>query len=678
MKLIQRPIAPSRDLRDMLRRHIVGRSLAYMRLAEARRESAIKSGGFKTYQEIIRESIRNFYGIMPTGQNAPGADVKRVSSFVQDGFKVENVLFDSYPGWQVNATVYVPTDFSAPFPAVVVPVGHSGKQYKNYQLPCQYFARCGFIAVCFDPPGQAGEKQPGNDHFIDGVRYYPLGLTSSRYFVADAIRCIDYLATRGDVDLSNGVAMTGVSGGGTTTTLAANLDKRITVSGPSCCVSPLAALDIVQGYAGCPETHMWRRYAEGVDEVDLLCAAAPLPCLLMAGEDDEVFHLDDTRTLATVAARVYSSLGKAANFEFFVAPGGHAYSLHQARAFVRFMRTHLCPGSIRSAGDIPDEAIKMLPCEELRSYPRTDVNMRTIAAMEAEKCSQAWDSSPEAIQDAAKNVAGINGSISAPEATVGEAFQVWVHDWRSVMLHPEPDIELPATLLTARSPGSAPAILHLDDCGRDRLLHHGPMPSAINFSHRERRTFNLLTVDLRGWGDSSPAMYPYEMASWGSTDRVLAYMSAALGDSVMAMRIRDALSALAWLRTRKEVDPDNIVLTGCGLGAMAALHAAVIDGKTAGLVIWEGLSSLRSLLAAERYPWPHDAFLPLALRHYDLPELTRSLSCPVHVHALRDGTGNLAGNHELEAYRISSNVCIEVQSDFETIASSLHEILNKD
>ena len=112
------------------------------------------------------------------------------------------MLFDSFPGWQVNATVYVPSDFDPPFSAVVIPVGHSGKQFESYQLPAQLFARCGYLAVLFDPPGQSSEKQPGNDHFVDGVRCYLVGQTSSRYFVADALRCIDYLETRGDVDLA--------------------------------------------------------------------------------------------------------------------------------------------------------------------------------------------------------------------------------------------------------------------------------------------------------------------------------------------------------------------------------------------------------------------------------------------------------------------------------------------
>jgi cephalosporin-C deacetylase-like acetyl esterase len=105
-----------------------------------------------------------------------------VSRYERAGYRLENVLFESFPGWEVNATVYVPLDYAPPFPAVIIPVGHSGKQFASYQLPAQYFARAGYLAVTFDPPGQAGEKQTGNDHFVDGVRCYLVGQTSSRYF----------------------------------------------------------------------------------------------------------------------------------------------------------------------------------------------------------------------------------------------------------------------------------------------------------------------------------------------------------------------------------------------------------------------------------------------------------------------------------------------------------------
>jgi dienelactone hydrolase len=674
--LPQGAIPPFSDLREMLRAHIVSRSLACMAAAETRRATALAEGTFAAYQQAIRTAVHGFYGTLPAGIAVPPPAVTPVSTFTSPGFRVENVLFETYPGWQVNATVYVPTECTPPFPVVIVPVGHSGKQYANYQLPCQYFARAGYLAISFDPPGQASEKQPGNDHFVDGVRDYLLGETSSRYFISDAIRCIDYAATRADTDLTHGVAMTGVSGGGTTTTIAALLDDRITVIGPACCVTPLAALDITQGYCGCPETHQFRRYAEGIDEVDLLCAAAPTPCLLMAGETDEVFHIDDTWRLAKVVAGCYAGQGAPERFGFSVDPGGHAYPLTQARAFTRFLHRWLRGEPDRALPELPDDAFALLPDEDLRCYPRTDVNMRTLAVAQAERLAAAWDPSPQAICTAAAAIAGVTSPVSVPNAEIGAPFQVWTHDWNAVMLRPEPDIDLPATWLTARRDTPTPAILHIDDAGRHRLLHRqGLLTAAIRFLDRDRPGAHLLSVDLRGWGDTAPGMHPYEMAGWGSVDRALAYTTAALGDPVMAMRIRDALAALAWVRARPEVDPARIILTASGLGSLVALHVAAIAGAVAGVVAWEGLSSFRSLLAADHYPWPADAFLPNALRHYDLPDLAGALPCPVRLFGLRDGQGQPADERERAQYQASPSVVVSPGSEPARVVEAITVLL---
>lgn len=638
----QSPIRPSVDLRDMLRQHIVGRSLACMAQAAERRQASLAAGDVAAYRATIRAAVASFYGPLPAGPAAPPVQATEVSRFDKRGYRLENVLFDAFPGWQVNATVYVPTDCAPPFPAVVIPVGHSGKQFESYQLPAQLFARCGYLVVLFDPPGQASEKRPGNDHFVDGVRCYLVGETASRYFVADALRCIDYLVTRPDVDLRRGVAMTGVSGGGTTTTLATLLDDRITVAGPSCCLTPLADLDITQCYAGCPETHMWRRYAEGIDEVDLLCAAAPTPMLLMAGEYDEVFRIADTRRLAEEAAAFYAQAGAGAQFAFFVDRAGHGYTLAQARQFVRFMDHWLLGQPDRPHPDLSDESFALDPYDEMRCYPRTDVNMRTLTLDRAVAFEAARDQDAGRIRAAAAAIAGVESPIGRPAAVAGAPFRVWTHDWQPALLRPEAGIELPATFLC---PPGRPhgAILHLDDSGRHRLLYrHGLLARAIGFLEREQAGLAALTVDLRGWGDSAPAIYPYEMASWGGLDRYVAYATAALGDSVMGMRTRDALAALAYLRNRPEVDRTQVVVSGCGLGGVVALLVAAIDGAVAGVVTWDSLVSFRALLEEEHYMWPADAFIPHVLRHFDLPELAASLPCPVRRISLRDGRGRPA------------------------------------
>lgn len=625
----------------MLRQHLIRRGLACMERARERRHAAVQQGGLSHYCAEIRHIVQRFYGDLPVGRSGRPVHAERVSRFIKRGYCIENVLFESFPGWQVNATVYVPLEYQPPFPGVVIPVGHSGKQFASYQLPAQYFARCGYLAVLFDPPGQAGEKQRGNDHFIDGVRCYVVGETSSRYFVADALRCIDYLETRPDVDMSRGVAMTGVSGGGTTTLLATMLDDRITVIGPSCCTTPLATLDITYCYPGCPETHMWQRYADGIDDIDLLCAAFPCPILLMAGVDDEVFQIADVRWVAQEVKLFYESGGRGERFAFFEDQGGHSYTLAQARAFVRFMNVWLLGRPNRAETDWPDDTFALDPYDELRCFPNQGVNMQTLTldrakALEAERSRDAAH-----IRSAAATLVHVTQPIRPPEACARPPFRVWTHRWQHISLYPEEDIELPATFFYPYHLSDQPTatIIHFDDGGRNRLLYrHGILAHAARFLARDKAHHAVFTVDLRGWGDSAPAMYPYEVAAWAGLDRYLAYSSAALGDPLLAMRVRDALSALSYLQTRPEVRRDRIVVTGCGLGGVVALYVAAIVGEQlAAVIIWDSLASFRALLEEPDYAWPADAFFPNVLLHYDLPDLVRVLPCPVRIINPRDG-----------------------------------------
>ncbi len=662
----QHPVTPSVDLRDMLRQHLIERALACMDGSTQRRKDALESGEIADYQRFVRDRVRRFYGKLPFGADGPPLQVTRVSQFEKQGYRIENVLFDSFPGWQVNATVYVPLDFAPPYLAVVIPVGHSGKQFESYQFPAQYFARNGYLAVLFDPPGQASEKKTGNDHFIDGVRCYLAGQTSSRYFVADALRCVDYVYSRADVNTHYGVAMTGVSGGGTTTLLASVLDDRITVMGPSCCLASRADLDIVQAYAGCPETAMFGRYAEFIDETDFLCAVAPKPTLLMAGANDEVFRIEDTRALANEVAAVFSGINESEKFVFHVDPGGHAYTLAQAREFAMFMHKWLLNRLVeRPEPDKADFALD--PYDEMRCYPRQDVNMRTLTLVAAEQLER-----ERSRFDLNKIRDFVGAQRTAPlqdttiEAEVGEPFQVWTHRWQQILLKPESGIELPGTFIFG-SARPTRVILHFDDQHRDRLLErHGLLMRSIGFleGHEDESPYSLLSVDVRGWGDTKPALYPYELAAWGGVDRFMAYISAALGDPLMAQRIRDGLAALDYLRSRSEIDPAQIVVTGSELGGVVALHVAAIGGAC-GVVTWDAPVSFKSLLAAEKYSWPADAFWPNLLLHYDLPELVAALPFPAAVLNPRDGTGVALTESQIETlntqagrniYRVDADV----------------------
>ena len=163
--------------------------------------------------------------------------------------------------------------------------------------------------------------------------------------------------------------------------------------------------------------------------------------------------------------------------------------------------------------------------------------------------------------------------------------------------------------------------------GKLPVAENGASLQVIQVSSFEKNGYRLKNILF----DSFPG--------WGGIDRYMAYASAALGDSVMAMRIRDGLASLKYLRSRSEVDSDKIIISGCGLGGIVALHLAAIDGKVHGVVVWDCLVSFKFLLEAETYTWPADTFIPNVLLHYDLPELVAALPMSSLVLRPLDGTG---------------------------------------
>ena len=91
-------------------------------------------------------------------------NAKVVGTLKADGFRVENVIYESRPDHQVTANLYIP-DGKGPFPGVLVPCGHSanGKAADAYQRACILMAKNGLAVLCYDPIGQGERLQLLND-----------------------------------------------------------------------------------------------------------------------------------------------------------------------------------------------------------------------------------------------------------------------------------------------------------------------------------------------------------------------------------------------------------------------------------------------------------------------------------------------------------------------------------
>lgn len=673
------PVPGRMDLRNMMTSHVVQRSCAALDELAVKRREAAESGEWGTWRQDIRRAVSASLGEMPFGEHGGPLNIRPVSRHEREHYTVENVLFESLPGLDVNASVYLPLEEAhpKPWPAVVIPVGHSAKTRESYQKPAQYFARSGFVAVTFDPPGMGGEKHTGNDHFRDGVRCYLTGHSSNRYFVIDALRCIDYLETRADVDTSRGVAMTGVSGGGITTMYATVLDDRIRVSGPSCCAVPKALHPVLDAYAECPETLPFNSF-NLFDTADLLLAALDRPLLLMAGAVDEVFPETMTRAIAEEIEKVARAAGEADRFDLFLDPGGHAYTVAMAKAFAQKMAEVLIDRPAFTPPDLTGDDLEMLPDDLLACHPRQDRNIFSVnrdlaAALQAQRVLN----NPAA---AIRKVVSLPDMLEIPVARSGAPALVWFHYIQELAMESAPDIDLPATYLyPAREGWKGPVLLYFDDRGRwTDLRSQGMLCRVAGFIDESKAEVGVLSVDLRGWGDSRAADLRYDLAGWGSREQWLSYVSAALGDHLLAMRIRDGLSALFWLKARDEVT--RVAVAGRGMGGVVALHLAALDPEVAGAACIDSLASFEMLAATENYRWNAETFLPGVLQHYDLPGLAAAIDRPVLIvnplDALREPlTRDAVTKHYTAAIEKNNAFRVITKSDDDAVLTFLREIL---
>lgn len=106
----------------------------------------------RTWQEERRAFFLRQIGGLP---DRTPLNAQVVGVLQGQGYRIEKILFESRPGFHVTANLYLP-DSPPPWPAVLVPVGHShnGKAWGSYQRTCILLARHGLAALCYDPVGQ--------------------------------------------------------------------------------------------------------------------------------------------------------------------------------------------------------------------------------------------------------------------------------------------------------------------------------------------------------------------------------------------------------------------------------------------------------------------------------------------------------------------------------------------
>ena len=228
--------------------------------------------------DVIRQGIIEGLQISKLSEikdnfNAIISDPVKVNGYIEtDGYIVQNIAIESFPGFYITGNLYRPGYADGKHPAILSPHGHwfDRRFSEEVQKRCATLARMGAIVFAYDMIGYGESLQV--DHNI------PIALLLQTW---NSKRVLEYLLSRHDVDPER-IGMTGASGGATQTFVFAAIDDRITVSVPAVQVS-------AHFFGGCScESGMPIHKSDHhqTNNVEIAALFAPKPMLLISDGAD--------------------------------------------------------------------------------------------------------------------------------------------------------------------------------------------------------------------------------------------------------------------------------------------------------------------------------------------------------------------------------------------------------
>ena len=296
-----------------------------------------------------------------------------------DGFTVEKILFQSMPGVYVTGYLYLPEDpeFRAPYPALLLVCGHSddGKLRDRYCHMAVMAVKEGFAVFTPDPYSQGERIQRSADYSLSqcaeehaslGARSWLVGWNFARFRIWDAVRSVDYMETRPELDLSK-LAVAGCSGGGTMSTYMQAFDDRIRVACPSCYVSSLREVIGERGVHDA-EQFFFGQLPRGFNHAVLLAMGQPRTAVMLDTRHEDYFPIAGARSTAALMEQFQKKLGIDTPFAIFSSDGPHGLPLCGRTAILSWLKyavkgeeSRYCRKGADGKPELDVEALRQIP-----------------------------------------------------------------------------------------------------------------------------------------------------------------------------------------------------------------------------------------------------------------------------------------------------------------------------
>ncbi|MGA2537745.1 MAG: acetylxylan esterase [Terracidiphilus sp.] len=582
-------------------------------------------------QAHVCATLLKLLGGLPDNHDPLNAQV--VGTVAGDGFRVDRLIYDSLPGYHVTANLYLPTSGKGPYPAIIYHAGHApfGKA-EAYGLGAN-LARDGIAVLAYDPLGAGERLQAMNpatgkswagpdEHSQAEIPISLIGGHVARYMIWDAMRGIDYLASRSDIDANN-IGSFGCSGGGTLSAYLTALDDRVKAGVVACYLTSydelLKGIGPQDGEQVIPD-----QIKDGLDFPDWIELAAPRAYAIVSTTED-MFPFAGAKAAHDEAQRFYGLLGAGENLQWFTGPGTHGMIFPMFPKIVAFFNHWLLHS------DNPAPALVAFPFKphpELQctstGQVTTALEGRTIYQVNRErahsivpaKAPVASRRELERLQSRLKKeIPAITGmgtaSTAIPQIDVVAREERAGVTIETIVFHSRSGMDLPGKLAMPKISGRKPALLITSERAMETLT--GP---GSDFDRAAQAGNVVLAMTPLPWPPSKDQPRPTmgTMLPW--TARALL-----VGKTFVGMRAEDMIAAVQWLAAQDSVDASNISAYADGPSGTVLLHAAALEPRIRQITIEGALSSYASVVEADVHRSVAESVVPRVLLHYDLDDL---------------------------------------------------------
>jgi dienelactone hydrolase len=637
---------------SMLHRYLMGQVDQRIARWRAEYEQRKTPGQIAAHQKRLRALCLESIGGLPS----PTPLEPRITGTVErNGYRVEKIIFASQPRHYVTALLFLPDakNFRPPYPGVLVPCGHAqiAKGHDTYQSMGALLALNGMAALVFDPidQGERGQYLGKNGwptlwgtraHSLVGVACILLGRNTARFEIFDAMRAIDYLQSRPEVDPKR-IGCTGNSGGGTQTSYIMALDDRIRTAAPSCYITSLQRLLATIGPQDA-EQHFFGQLDYGAEHADLITMRAPSPVLILAATSD-FFDITGVWDSFRAAKRLYTRMGFADRVDVLENDAGHNYNELQRDGALRWMSRWL----LGKEPAVRNPTIRLLDAKEYQCTPGGQVMLlegaRSIYDLNddyekelAQRRAAIWNAKDRsAALERVRKLAGIRSLADLPRPRA-ERIAVVARPGYSIeqlLLTTEPGVDLPALLFLPHRAKPGRGVLYLHEAGK--AVDAGPNGPIVRLVEEGA---TVLAVDLRGVGQTRPGgPGTYPQVATETQDFYIAYL---LGRSYVGMRAEDVLVCARHLQERIGGPPTAIDLIAVGNVGIPALHAAALENSLfSGIRLSRTLAAWSGIVRNRLHEGQLAGVIHGALTHYDLPDLAATLGNRLTIEAPQDPLG---------------------------------------